>query len=37
MESIPNEPDKRVLRYVQFYEYKFKGMPDKEIARKFRA
>jgi hypothetical protein len=37
MTSIPKEPDKRVLRYVKFYDYKLKGMPDNEIAEKFKA
>jgi hypothetical protein len=32
MDSLPNEPDKRVKRYLQFYTYRLRGVPDDEIA-----
>ena len=37
MESLPNNPDKRMVRYFSFYISKLKGMPDDEIVRKFGA
>src|SRR5688500_17934087 len=37
MDSLPNEPDKRVKRYLQFYSYRLRGVPDDEIAESLKA
>src|SRR5215208_4487181 len=32
MDSLPNEPDERVHRYLQFYAYRFRGVSDDKVA-----
>ena len=37
MSSLPNEPDKWVLRYLKYYEFRLKGLPEDRIAKDLEA